>query len=52
MDTPSRKISTDLLKLKGINANKDKVSVFEVENEEKPNFHKISEDMDKIILKL
>ena len=52
MDTSSKKISTDLLKLKGIKANKDKVSVFEVENEEKPNFHKISEDMDKIILKL
>jgi len=52
MDTSSKKISTDLLKLKGINANKNKVSIFEVENEDKPNFYKISEDIDKIISKI
>ena len=52
IDTSSKKISTDLLKLEGINTNKDKVSVLEIENEEKPNFFKISEDLDKIISEL
>jgi starch synthase len=52
IDNPSRKISTDLIKLNGLKANIDKISIIEVENEEKPNFHKISEEMDKIILKL
>ena len=52
MDTSSKNISTDLLKLKGINTNKDKVFVLEIENEEKPNFYKISEDLDKIISEL
>ena len=52
IDTSSKNISTDLLKLNGLKANKSKVSIFKIENEEKPNFYKVSEDLDKIISEL
>tara|TARA_B100001250_G_C19654272_1_gene724128 strand:+ start:195 stop:1022 length:828 start_codon:yes stop_codon:yes gene_type:complete len=52
MDSNSNKISKDLMKLKGLKANKDKVSVIEIENDEKPNFYKISEEINDIILNL
>ena len=52
MDSNSNKISKDLMKLKGLKANKDKVSVLEIENDEKPNFYKISEQINEIILNL
>ena len=37
------------MKLKGLKANKDKISIIEIENDEKPNFFKISEEIDDII---
>jgi len=52
LDTPSNVISKDLMKLKGLKDNKEKISTIKIENEEKPNFHKISESIDQIILKL
>ena len=52
LDTSSNLISKDLMELQGIKANKNKVSIINIENDEKPNFYKISEDIDKIILKL
>ena len=45
-------ISKDLMKLKGIKVNKEKISVINIENEEKPNFYNIAEEIDKIILKI
>ena len=48
LDTPSNQISSDLLKLDSFKTNSNKISVLNIENEEKPNYHKISEQIDKI----
>ena len=52
LDTSSNQISSDLLKLDSFKTNSNKISVLNIENEEKPNYHKISEEIDKIISKL
>ena len=52
LDTPSNEISSDLLKLDSFKTNSNKISVLNIESEEKPNYNKISEEIDKIISKL
>ena len=52
IDKPGHIISNKLLKLTGISANKEKISVIEYNDDETPDYMKIAEQMDQIIKKL
>ena len=52
IDKPGHIISNKLLKLAGISANKEKISVIEYNDDETPDYMKIAEQMDQIIKKL
>ena len=52
IDKPGHIISNKLLKLAGISANKEKISVIEYNDNETPDYTKIAEQMDQIIKKL
>ncbi len=52
IDKPGYIISNKLLKLAGISANKEKISVIEYNDDETPDYMKIAEQMDQIIKKL
>ena len=52
IDKPGHIISDKLLKLTGISANKEKISVIEYDDDEMPDYIKIAEQMDQIIKKL
>ena len=52
IDKPGNIISNKLLKLTGISANKEKISVIEYDDDEMPDYIKIAEQMDQIIKKL
>ena len=52
IDKPSDIISEKLLKKPGISANKKKVSVIKVSDDESPDFQKIADEMDQIFKKL
>ena len=52
IDKPSDIISEKLLKKPGIAANKKKVSVIKVSDDESPDFQQIADEMDQIFKKL
>ena len=52
IDKPSDVISEKLLKKPGIAANKKKVSVIKVSDDESPDFQQIADEMDQIFKKL
>ena len=52
IDKPGHIISDKLLKLTGISANKEKISVIEYNDDETPDYMKIADQMDQIIKKL
>ena len=52
IDKPSDIISEKLLKKPGVSANKKKVSVIKVSDEESPDFQQIADEMDQIFKKL
>ena len=52
IDKPSDTISEKLLKKPGIAANKKKVSVIKVSDDESPDFQQIADEMDQIFKKL
>tara|TARA_B100000674_G_scaffold177775_1_gene143974 strand:- start:44 stop:421 length:378 start_codon:yes stop_codon:yes gene_type:complete len=52
IDKPSEIISEKLLKKPGIAANKKKVSVIKVSDDESPDFQQIADEMDQIFKKL
>ena len=52
IDKPGHIISKKLLKLTGISANKEKISVIKYNDDETPDYMKIAEQMDQIIKKL
>ncbi len=52
IDKPGHIISNKLLKLTGISANKEKISVIKYNDDETPDYMKIAEQMDQIIKKL
>ena len=52
IDKPSETISEKLLKKPGIAANKKKVSVIKVSDDESPDFQLIADEMDQIFKKL
>ena len=52
IDKPSDIISEKLLKMPGVAANKKKVSVIKVSDDESPDFQQIADEMDQIFKKL
>ena len=52
IDKPSDIISEKLLKMPGVAANKTKVSVIKVSDDESPDFQQIADEMDQIFKKL
>jgi hypothetical protein len=52
IDKPSDIISEKLLKKPGVAANKKKVSVIKVSDDESPDFQQIADEMDQIFKKL
>ena len=52
IDKPSEIISEKLLKKPGVAANKKKVSVIKVSDDESPDFQQIADEMDQIFKKL
>ena len=52
IDKPSDMISEKLLKKPGVAANKKKVSVIKVSDDESPDYQQIADEMDQIFKKL